>query len=61
MITDSIISGNKATGNGGSGGGLWVGNLSAVNSVISGNTTLGDLAYGGGTYARGSVDLTNLP
>jgi len=61
VVSDSIVSGNSATGFGAAGGGIYsVGGVEATSSgstitrcTVSGNRVTGQHAYGGGVYSDG--------
>ncbi len=53
VITNSLISGNGAAGDG---GGLLGGNVTLVNTTVSGNSAAGD---GGGTWSNGQLVAVN--
>ena len=60
IITGNTISGNTATssGNGMTGGGIWVGGTATITgNTISNNTSTGGYGSGGGIYSQGTVTI----
>jgi Ca2+-binding RTX toxin-like protein len=58
-LTASTITGNSATANGATGGGIVASTVTLTNSTVSGNSVEGPLSYGGGIFAYAALTLSD--
>ena len=58
-LTASTVTGNSATANGASGGGIVASTVTLTNSTVGGNSVEGPLSSGGGIFAYAALTLTD--